>query len=301
MGCAQSHKSKADSDELHDLGRADSVGRQPQEASELEPAADLSEIVPSVPALVTAPAAAGAQLADRYFKFEALLTSVRSGAVAPLRGSFIIKTERDGGKLLRRQEMPREAFWTADELSQLYEQLCSRFGKGEGSARFGRCVVALSYRWLQKGCPDTDDGFHLKRVASFAKLYMRAELPTAVFTPLGMGEDQVDFAMFWCGEACEVKPASVACLIPLPQRAASQTSCERPAGVASASEDRLAYGSTGISRRSSSRHAPTARRRSFAMASSGATSGMATASPRLGSRRSYQTALRTPLTRTRVG
>ena len=78
---------------------------------------------------------------DHFFGNAGLLASVESGALAPLRGSYIAKLHRDGGRLKRRQDMPPEAFWTATELRAVVEAL--------GSA-FGVLFVVLSYRWLSK-------------------------------------------------------------------------------------------------------------------------------------------------------
>ena len=125
-----------------------------------------------------------------YFGLETLLASVDSGAIAPLRGSWLVTHHKAGGRLKRRQDLPIEAFWTARELRSCAQAL---------GRNFGVLFVALSYRWLTKGHPDPD-GFHLTIVAQVAALYLnrsgKAEYPsqlTQAFEPLGTP----DFALFW--------------------------------------------------------------------------------------------------------
>ena len=131
----------------------------------------------------------------KYFDVYELLASVESGAIAPLRGRWVVELEARGGKLQRRQDLPPEAFWSADELRRVALAL--------GDA-FGVLFVALSYRWLSRAHPDPD-GFHLKIVAAVAGLYLNlaghnggSEFPSALtqaFTSHGLGE--ADFALFW--------------------------------------------------------------------------------------------------------
>ena len=45
-----------------------------------------------------------------YEDYDVLLQSVESGAVAPLRGSWLLKTYRNGGRLARRQDLPPMPF-----------------------------------------------------------------------------------------------------------------------------------------------------------------------------------------------
>jgi len=82
----------------------------------------------------------------------------------------------------------------------MHDQLCTKFGHGEATRRFGKLLVALSYRWLQAAHPDPDS-FHLKIVGNAAHLYIKNDskstgLRALVFEPLGRSRD-VDFALFW--------------------------------------------------------------------------------------------------------
>ena len=74
-----------------------------------------------------------------HFGPEALLASVESGAIAPLRGSWVVALHERGGKLQRRQDLPPEAFFTATELRELVAKL------GDD---YGLLFVALSYRCM---------------------------------------------------------------------------------------------------------------------------------------------------------
>ena len=81
---------------------------------------------------------------EHYSGLQALLDSVASGAIRPLKGRYIIELDERGGRLQRRQDLPPEAFWTAAELERVARAL------GDD---FGMLFVALSYRWLKKGDP----------------------------------------------------------------------------------------------------------------------------------------------------
>ena len=129
--------------------------------------------------------------ASAYFELGALLASVESGAIAPLRGRWLVKLQEEGGVLKRRQDLPPEAFWSPSELRRVATALGNNFG----------CLfVALSYRWLTKEHPDPD-GFHLKIVASVAKLYMGLAGSRADHSPLVKAFSNIgvetDFALFW--------------------------------------------------------------------------------------------------------
>ena len=63
-----------------------------------------------------------------HFGPEALLASVESGAIAPLRGSWLVDLEARGGRVQRRQDLPPEAFFPADELRRLVEALGDDYG-----------------------------------------------------------------------------------------------------------------------------------------------------------------------------
>eukprot|EP00900_Chrysochromulina_parva_P025835 jgi/Chrpa1/7886/Chrysochromulina_OHIO_Genome00017716-RA len=108
----------------------------------------------------TSVASAAAASPNPYFDVETLLASVESGAIAAVKGTWLIGLHKRGGRLSRRQDLPRKAFWSAGELRRVARALGDDFGV---------LFVALSYRWLTKEHPDPD-GFHLGIVASVAEL-----------------------------------------------------------------------------------------------------------------------------------
>jgi len=139
---------------------------------------------------------ASAAAPNPYFDVETLLASVESGAIAAVKGTWLVGLHKRGGRLSRRQDLPPEAFWSAGELRRVALALGDEFGV---------LFVALSYRWLTKEHPDPD-GFHLGIVASVAELYLNprgwtkygldhySQL-TAAFKKHGLGLPE--FALFW--------------------------------------------------------------------------------------------------------
>jgi len=132
-----------------------------------------------------------------YFDVETLLASVGSGAIAAVKGTWLVGLHKRGGRLSRRQDLPPEAFWSALELRRVARALGDDFGV---------LFVALSYRWLTMEHPDPD-GFHLGIVASVAELYLNqrgwkdkygfdqySQL-TRAFRKHGLGLPE--FALFW--------------------------------------------------------------------------------------------------------
>ena len=139
--------------------------------------------------IVTSAAAAAP---NPYFDVETLLASVESGAIAAVKGTWLVGLHKRGGRLSRRQDLPPEAFWSAGELRRVALAL---------GADFGVLFVALSYRWLTKDHPDPD-GFHLGIVAAVAELYLNlrgqdasASQLSAAFREHGLGLPE--FALFW--------------------------------------------------------------------------------------------------------
>ena len=127
----------------------------------------------------------------RYFEAESLIASVDSGAMALLRGQWLVALHRRGGIIARRQDLPAEAFWSAVELKELAKTL---------GADFGVLLVALSYRWLSAAHPDPE-GFHLAIVAQVAALYLKPDAErsplAAAFKRAGLCEVDVDFGLLW--------------------------------------------------------------------------------------------------------
>ena len=76
---------------------------------------------------------------SHYFERQALLDSVLSGAIRPLKGTYTLWLFDSGGRIQSRQATPEEAYFSAAELSRLVEAL------GDD---WGLLFVALSYRWI---------------------------------------------------------------------------------------------------------------------------------------------------------
>ena len=134
---------------------------------------------------------------SNYFLVDALIASVECGAIAPLRGRWLLALRKRGGRLQRRQDLPAEAFWTAAELRREVARL--------GPKRFGALFVVLSYRWLTKEHPDPD-GFHLDIVADVLGLYFAetgrcssedSSPLTAAYAAAGLDWRTADCALFW--------------------------------------------------------------------------------------------------------
>ena len=129
--------------------------------------------------------------AREYFDPEALLESIANGSIALTRGRWVVKHFEAGGKLVRRQDLPPEAFFTVDELRKLVAAL---------GDNWGLLFVAISYRWLTAIHPDPD-AFHLNIVAKVAKLYLKPESDRSplvkAFTDAGFSANEADFGLMW--------------------------------------------------------------------------------------------------------
>ena len=101
--------------------------------------------------------------ASRLLTASVLFESIESGAIAPLRGSWIVGLEKRGGILPRRADLPPEACFSIEHLRRLVSGL---------GPDFGYLFVALSSRWLSSRHPDPS-GFTLGIVAAVARLYLK--------------------------------------------------------------------------------------------------------------------------------
>lgn len=152
---------------------------------------DNSESPAPAAAAPTLPAGGGG---DSFFTAEALVASVASGAIALLRGRWLIELHEHGGRLERRQDLPTEAFLSADELRRLMAAL---------GDTWGLLLVAISYRWLTAEHPDPD-GFHLAIITRVARLYLKGMMHDAHCSPLvqafdlaGLSSSEADFGVLW--------------------------------------------------------------------------------------------------------
>ena len=88
---------------------------------------------------------------------DALLDSVASGAIAPLRAKWLIALHDRGGRLRRRQELPPEAFVDVGALRAAHAALPPHIAQAVVP------VVSISYCWLAANHPD-ETGEQLRHV-----------------------------------------------------------------------------------------------------------------------------------------
>ena len=114
---------------------------------------------------------------NAYTTAEGLVPAVQSGALAPLRSSFLKRLVESGEALQKRQDLPEAAFWDVTAFQRLTESKGCVFS-----------IFALSYRWLTAEHPDPD-GFHLSKVVAFLEVHK------AFVKQMGTNVD--DCAVFW--------------------------------------------------------------------------------------------------------
>ena len=105
------------------------------------------------------------------------MPAVQSGALAPLRSSYLKRLVKSGEALQKRQDLPEAAFWDVAAFKRLTQ-----------SRNFWASIFALSYRWLTAEHPDPDR-FHLSKVVALLEMHK------AFFVKAGFNVD--DCAVFW--------------------------------------------------------------------------------------------------------
>ena len=119
------------------------------------------------------------RLSSRFFKFNALIESVSSGAIKPLKGSYVLQLWRSGARAIERRHChPPSAFWSAHELQATLEAIKSVFGVERAARVFGSLCVSFSYAWVGTDHPDPY-GFHLNHVGQMAASYLEEGSPVA--------------------------------------------------------------------------------------------------------------------------
>ena len=114
---------------------------------------------------------------NAYTTAEVLVPAVQSGALAPLRSSYLKHLVESGEALQKRQDLPEAAFWDVAAFKRLTE-----------SKEPFVSIFALSYRWLTAEHPDPDS-FHLSKVVAFLEVHK------VYLKELGWNVD--DYAVFW--------------------------------------------------------------------------------------------------------
>ena len=95
---------------------------------------------------------------NAYTTAEGLVPAVQSGALAPLRSSYLKHLVESGEALQKRQDLPEAAFWDVAAFQRLTQSEVGAFS-----------IFALSYRWLTAEHPDPDS-FHLSKVVAFLEV-----------------------------------------------------------------------------------------------------------------------------------
>ena len=96
---------------------------------------------------------------NAYTTAEGLVPAVQSGALAPLRSSYLKHLVESGEALQKRQDLPEAAFWDVAAFQRLTELEMPMLS-----------IFALSYRWLTAEHPDPDS-FHLSKVVAFLEVH----------------------------------------------------------------------------------------------------------------------------------
>ena len=96
---------------------------------------------------------------NAYTTAEGLVPAVQSGALAPLRSSYLKHLVESGEALQKRQDLPEAAFWDVAAFKRLTELEMPMYS-----------IFALSYRWLTAEHPDPH-GFHLSKVVAFLEVH----------------------------------------------------------------------------------------------------------------------------------
>ena len=96
---------------------------------------------------------------NAYTTAEGLVPAVQSGALAPLRSSYLKHLVESGEALQKRQHLLEAAFWDVAAFQGLTQSEVCAFS-----------IFALSYRWLTAEHPDPD-GFHLSKVVAFLEVH----------------------------------------------------------------------------------------------------------------------------------
>merc|ERR1719210_380672 len=87
----------------------------------------------------------------QYTEWDSIVRALHGADIVLIRGSFVEAVHRKGGVLPRRQDLPTDAIWDADELFRDVQD----YGKPTPQ------ILAISYSWLSRDHPDPD-GYHLQ-------------------------------------------------------------------------------------------------------------------------------------------
>ena len=108
-----------------------------------------------------------------YSRVESLFSALDDGAVALLKATWLIARAESGTPLVRRQELPKEAFMSVAELKRMHEKSKAIVMKGHRDEWKPAPIVAVSHFWRTPAHPDPE-GETLANVAKWCKHLLTA-------------------------------------------------------------------------------------------------------------------------------
>ena len=108
----------------------------------------------------------------RLSSYGGLFHAIASGALRPLRGSYLLMLHRTGEALGRRQMLPESAFYSLEELKGLLGACVRADGVERGMTTFGSLLVSVSAQWASDEQCDDAEHFHLRRVGQMTETYL---------------------------------------------------------------------------------------------------------------------------------
>lgn len=128
-----------------------------------------------------------------------IMTLLETGAIALVKGSYLIELADRGQPIPRRQDAPPEAFWSRQEAVALFRRSATEFKKKgpdiAGLLCLGLFLVAFSYPWCDPKHPDPAC-FHLYRIAEILRGMARLRGPYNTFDDVGVFFDYL--SIFQC-------------------------------------------------------------------------------------------------------
>ena len=135
---------------------------------------------------------------SRFFQYGALLRSVATGELRPLRGSYVLSLWREGRRLPPRELLPPSAVWSAAELRTLHHDCRAAYGTADGDATFGLLLVAFSITGRRRADDYNPHGVDVgDGLGRMTEAYLRNGAPPRIYAKLRRQVERADFALFW--------------------------------------------------------------------------------------------------------
>mmetsp|Transcript_60402 Transcript_60402/g.155682 ORF Transcript_60402/g.155682 Transcript_60402/m.155682 type:complete len:528 (+) Transcript_60402:79-1662(+) len=156
-------------------GRQVSFGPTPPSVPEVQP--DVSVTLPPVPVTLPPVLASSAPLA-RYREWDSIKQALESGDTVLIKGSYVEQVYLSNELLSRRQELPAEAFWKAEDL----------IADIQDYTRPTPQLLAISHAWLTEEHPDPE-AWNLAGWAPLLKHFARS---------CKVGTENLAIFLDWC-------------------------------------------------------------------------------------------------------